>query len=83
MLSIVNNTTNDTDDNWFWHTTLEFDGILGSYRAEFTSSNWLDLDYDLAFYLTGPDVAVPEPSTLLLFGTGLIGIGVFRRKFQG
>jgi len=27
--------------------------------------------------------AVPEPSTLLLFGTGLIGIGVFRRKFKG
>lgn len=26
--------------------------------------------------------AVPEPSTLLLFGTGLIGIGIFRRKFK-
>jgi hypothetical protein len=28
-------------------------------------------------------LSVPEPSTLLLFGTGLIGIGIFRRKFKG
>ena len=39
--------------------------------------SWDDLVYD-----TVP-TAVPEPSTLFLFGTGLVGIGVFRRKFKG
>jgi hypothetical protein len=25
---------------------------------------------------------IPEPSTMLLFGSGLIGVGVFRKKFK-
>ena len=39
------------------------------------------LDYSL-LSLEGT-ATVPEPSTLLLFGTGLMGIGIFRRKFKG
>jgi hypothetical protein len=30
----------------------------------------------------GPTTSVPEPASLLLIGSGLIGLGVFARKFQ-
>jgi len=41
----------------------------------------LDYDYnDMIFAFTDPPTAVPEPSTILLFGTGLLGLAAVRRR---
>jgi hypothetical protein len=37
--------------------------------------------HDLAFQLTG-STSVLEPSTLLLFGAGLAGVGFLRKRFK-
>ena len=38
---------------------------------------------DQQFYISGMEVSVPEPGTLALLGSGLLGIGLFRRRRQG
>ncbi len=78
LLSIINNTTGDPD-RWAWAATS---GDSSSYGRKYESNAWTGItDIDLAFYITGP-TPVPEPSTLLLLGTGLIGLAGFRRKFR-
>jgi hypothetical protein len=39
-------------------------------------------DTDMYFELTGTSVPIPEPATVLLLGTGLVGLVGFRKKFK-
>jgi hypothetical protein len=56
-----------------WHVTWNWNG---EQFLTFESSRIEPTGFDRSPSL------VPEPSTLLLFGTGLIGIGIFRRRFK-
>ena len=43
---------------------------------------WTDYSFDVTFNIYGSPASVPEPATMLLFGSGLMGLVGFRRKFK-
>jgi PEP-CTERM motif len=78
-LSIFNNTSADTDDNWFWGMQ---DALGNSHGRADPADPWLPQVPPVGnrqdFQLTGP--AIPEPSVLALLTIGVIGLLGCRRK---
>lgn len=64
---------------------IEFGETMGSFMTPFANANngnEANISH-MSIYVRGePRQSVPEPSTLMLLGLGLVGIGVARRRRQ-
>jgi hypothetical protein len=76
-LSVVNDTTADTDDNWAWVNTFSITGNPNAGRFN-DGEAWLASSSDFAFNLTD---AVPEPATVGLLA--LAAPAILRRRRRG
>jgi hypothetical protein len=75
-LSIFNDTTADTDDNWFWGMQ---DAAGNSFIRDDPTTAWTPFINGHEFSLTGP-AAVSEPSVVVLLALGGLALLAWGRK---
>jgi hypothetical protein len=83
-IAVKDGNANQSGISWVWYYP---DGDQEIWNGDFldavdTLANGAGAISHISFYGTGDAPAVPEPATMLLLGTGLVGLAGFRKKFK-